>query len=84
MIRFEKYAHIVTLLNQGYSNRLVARMAGVSRGTVDRIFNGTFPTERLHSDKIVYFNYFAHTYTRCPKCGVKVKVPCLKCELEKL
>ena len=85
MIRLDQYEQAVKLLREGNSYRKVARITRLSDTTVLKIKTGKYKTFRkLDDGRIAYFDYSTEIITRCPGCGGKVRVPCLKCELEKL
>jgi hypothetical protein len=74
------------LLNQGLSQREVARKVGVSRGTVHAIASGKrlpLDPRRPHSaDEPMEFP--DGPTQRCPQCGSRVKMPCLACRVRAL
>ena len=78
-----KVKQIERLLIEGLSQRKVAVRVGVSRNTVQVIFQGKRKFKQ-EDDRIIYFNYFTQITKRCPICGVKVKLPCLKCQLAEI
>ena len=84
MLKRKRLELVVGLLAGGLSYRKVMRLTGVSRGTIAKIKHGLLGESEREDDRIAYFDYCAQIYARCPVCGVKVKVPCLKCELERL
>lgn len=84
MIPRHKWEAVRELLGKGISYRKIARLVGVGRGTVLNIKKGRCVYERSLDETILYFDYFTHIYTRCPKCGWKVKEPCLKCQLSEI
>jgi hypothetical protein len=78
MIGTEKVAEIRRLLAEGrYSQRRIAAMVGVSRGTVNAIAHGR-RKERSRSPNGENA-LFAGPFVRCPGCGGRVRMPCLLC-----
>lgn len=78
--------HVERLLAEGvHSQRKIARMTGISRGTVGAIAAGRRPdyaarrTERADADEAP----FRGPARRCPGCGRLVLLPCLACRIER-
>ena len=65
MIPRSKVKAIERMLVEGLSQRKVAARIGVSRGTVQMIFQGR-RNWKQEDDRIIYFDYFAQTTKRCP------------------
>ena len=78
-----KVKEIEKLLIEGLSQRKVAVRVGVSRNTVQVILQGKRKFKQ-EDDRIIYFDYFTQITKRCPICGAKVKLPCLKCQLAEI
>ena len=80
MIDTEKYMQIFRLLQmEGLSHRTIARLTGVSRGTV-----GAVAKRRIRNlaVKEIQLNPKG-PLVRCPTCGGKTQMPCTYCALEK-
>ena len=85
MIAEEKIREAETMLARGtMSQRKIAKITGLSRGTIHMIANGTrtiqvkvidpdMPPEQVNGPKV-----------RCPGCGGMVQMPCLLCYLKSL
>ena len=63
----------------GLSQRTIARLAGVSRGTVGSVAKGRI--RRLVAKEINLDP--KGPWVRCPVCGGKTQMPCTYCALEK-
>lgn len=77
---------IKRLLAEGkYSQRKIARMMGVSRGSVGAIANGKRPDyEAIARERQSEFDEPTGPPQRCPKCGGMVYMPCRLCHVRKL
>lgn len=78
MLLLEKVLEVKELLDKGtLSRRAIARLTGVSRGSVNAIANGerglvgAEPCEEVERST---------TAERCPGCGGMVFMPCVLCE----
>ncbi len=85
MLAPEKVEQIRRLLAEGnHSQRRIARMLGVSRGTVLAIANNRRPDyealrrARQEEEELALMQ-FSGPPRRCPECGGKVYMPCLAC-----
>ncbi len=77
---------IKRLLSEGrYSQRKIARMTGVSRGTVGAIATGKRPDyEALARQRQTELEEPTGPPQRCPGCGGFVYMPCRVCRVRKL
>ena len=77
---------IKRLLAEGrYSQRKVARMTGVSRGTVGAIAGGKRPDyEARATERQSELEQPAEPPRRCPGCGGLAYMPCRLCRVRKL
>ena len=72
------------LKEKKFSQRKIAKMIGVSRGTVSAIALGKRKLIRFLSVREeASFILPRGPYCRCPTCGAKTKMPCLACQLRK-
>lgn len=82
MIQPEAVAEVRRLLAEGkQSQRQIARLVGVSRGTVGAIALGRRhdrPTEPIEEETL-----WEGPPTRCPECGAMVYMPCVLCRVRK-
>lgn len=70
------------LLAEGkISQRKIAKLVGMSRGTVNSIALGRRPRISAPPDEL---QPFSGPLVRCPGCGGKVFMPCLLCRVRKL
>ena len=75
---------ICRLLAEGnFSQRQIARLTGVSRGTIGAIASGKRPDYELRSRTEDEFERLAGPPRRCPTCGGMVYMPCRLCALRK-
>ena len=85
MIDESAVGEIRRLLAQGrFSQRHIAQLVGVSRGTVNAIAQGRRPTHPPHrggDDECVPPSGLP---ARCPGCGGLVQMPCLACRVRSL
>jgi transcriptional regulator with XRE-family HTH domain len=86
MLKLETINRVQRLLATGqYSQRAIARMAGIGRALVSRIARGLLD-ERLASaetdDSDFEFVEPERPYVRCPTCGGRVLMPCLLCQFQ--
>jgi len=71
---------IQTLVQQGQmSQRKIAKLLGVSRGTVQAVAHGKRTLHRNPSAN--HWIAPSGQPQRCPKCGSCVRMPCLACQL---
>lgn len=83
MIPLDKEKQIRNLLKKGISGREIAKIIGVSRGTIQRIKK--LPRLRKHDPPVQGFRKLKQLKKarRCNICGGKVKIwPCLLCHPE--
>lgn len=74
----EQVAHLLEL--GGHSQRQIAKLVGVSRGTVQSIASGRRGLHGLEpADESPQLSAFVGPAERCPSCGAKVYKPCLLC-----
>jgi len=83
MLKSQIVLKILFLLKEKkFSQRKIAKMVGVSRGTVSAIALGKRKLTRYLSaqegNKVVSPQ---GPPRRCPGCGAKTKMPCLACQL---
>jgi len=89
MIPLEKESHILELLaKQTLSQRKIAYIVGVSRGTVSCIANGKIRhrSSNISADEAIDSGLSvppSGSYVRCPGCGGMVQMPCLLCYFQK-
>lgn len=71
------------LAESKYSQRTIADMVGVSRGTVNAIALGKrrFTETDTASPERPIFRFPKGIPCRCPLCGALVKSPCLACQI---
>lgn len=73
------------LLEQGeLSQRQIAEMLGVSRGTVCAVASGRRGLYGTAADSKEVGLAFEGTAVRCPGCGAHVFMPCLLCRARKM
>ena len=76
---------IQRLLSSGaWSQRKIAEMLGVSRGTVSAVAQGRRTPDDNDCDSDIEVRGFKHprgTPRRCARCGVLTKMPCLSCQI---
>ena len=73
------------LTEKRYSMRTIAKIVGVSRGTVNAIAAGKRNvSNRHHHEKLYAFKHPSGEPERCNGCGGLVKQPCLKCQLRRI
>ncbi len=73
------------LLLSGLSERKVASRLGICRSTVQNYRKRGFELRERQRDadeEITYFSDFTQIPKRCEKCGWKVRVPCLYCQIQ--
>lgn len=81
MIPLAVEQQIVRLLQSGMSQRRIAAIAGVSRGTVASVRRGDRRRDvRAEEDRKSMFDANAPT-ARCRICGAMVLQPCLACRV---
>ncbi|MGQ9576469.1 MAG: helix-turn-helix domain-containing protein [Thermoguttaceae bacterium] len=70
------------LLAEGkWSMRKIARMTGVSRGTVSAIAHGKRPDRRPRTEQDDLLERPSGPMERCPGCGGMVQMPCRLCRV---
>ena len=69
------------LAERKHSQRSIARLAGVSRGSVGAIASGKC---RDHTESREEWEEPAGPPERCPECGGKVYMPCQLCRLREI
>ena len=83
MIKPDVVAEVRHLLFEGrHSQRQIARLVGLSRGTVGTIASGRrrdVPTEPCEEDATLWEG----PPVRCPDCGALVYIPCVLCRVRK-
>jgi hypothetical protein len=86
MITSEKVAEIERLLTEGHhSQRTIAVMANVSRGTVAAIAAGRRPNyDELRRRRAEEDAFARGPVGRCSTCGGTVRLPCRLCHVRKL
>ena len=76
---------IQRLLKSGrWSQRKIARMLGVSRGTVSAVARGRRKAETNRELKSIESSGFIPPKgvpRRCSRCGALTKMPCLSCQI---
>src|ERR1700731_3679163 len=78
-------AHVAELLADGrISQRKIARLTGVSRGTVGAIARGRRPLDLRPKGPDEVFSRPLAPPIRCRGCGGKVYMPCLLCRVRAL
>lgn len=81
MIETRRILHVWYLLNENkYSQRKIAALAGVSRGTVQNIAAG----KPLFRDTQEFEIQPQGDFIRCPQCGGKTRMPCTYCAISKV
>ena len=86
MLEHHLVLKVILLLNEKkYSQRQIAKMTGVSRGTVNAIARGkrkfTQGKTKLKEKKKPLPRGEPR---RCPLCGAMVRMPCLACTLRRI
>ena len=82
MISQEKYQAVQKLLADGVlSQRRIAALVGVNRGTVRAIAAETRSHKNRRTDK-TQDRWTSDDLSRCPICGNMVMMPCLICEIQ--
>ena len=85
MIAEEKIREAETMLACGtMSQRKIAKMTGLSRGTISMIANGTRTIQVKTIDPNMPPEQENGPMVRCPGCGGMVQMPCLLCHLKRL
>lgn len=87
MIARSLFDAVVRLLPSGGSQRGIARQTGVSRGTVGVIAKGRhwYQTEagrNAANGQPELSSPFSGPVERCPGCGGKVAMPCVRCRVD--
>jgi Winged helix-turn-helix DNA-binding len=85
MLAEARVEQVAELLSEGrLSQRAIARLTGISRGTVGAIASGTRP--RHLRPKFADDDLFRPLgpAVRCGGCGGKVQMPCLLCRVRAL
>ncbi len=72
------------LASQSYSQRMIARLTGVSRVVVHRIATGKRKDKQVRIRDEWEQNWNGKPYKRCPQCGCKTRLPCLSCIIKKI
>ena len=81
MITPHQYLTVIRLLKEGkITQRNIARLTEVSRGTVSAIARGKI---RRHFTETVKIRPEG-PWVRCPECGGKTQMPCTACHLRKI
>ncbi|MCL2305228.1 MAG: helix-turn-helix domain-containing protein [Planctomycetaceae bacterium] len=81
MLESQKFLEVIRLLRERkHSQRKIAQMMGVSRGTVSAIARGKQRRDFTENVKI----HPKGPWVRCPKCGGKTQMPCTACYLKKM
>lgn len=85
MLPLATIKEIHLLLEQGeLSQRQIAKMLGVSRGTVCAVASGRRGLYGTAADAEEVGLAFEGTAVRCPGCGAQVFMPCLLCRAREL
>ena len=85
MLALEKVEKTRRLLNEtNLSQRKIAKLLGVSRGTVSAIASGRRPDYEARRQAQAVFDEPLGPVVRCPECGGKVYAPCRLCHVRKL
>ena len=71
-------------LASGQSQRSVARLLSVSRGTVSAVANGRRTTGQGSCNPKETYVPPHGPIARCPECGAKVMMPCLACQVRQI
>ena len=86
MLEHHLVLQIILLLNEKkYSQREIAKMMGISRGTVNAIARGRrklLPRKTELKEKKTPLP--RGEPRRCPHCGAMVRMPCLACTLRRI
>ena len=81
MLKDSVIKQIQMLVQQGHlSQRKIAKLLGVSRGTVQAVANGK-RTEHDDKPSSKFWTIPTGQPQRCPLCGGRVRMPCLACQL---
>lgn len=82
----ELIRRILTLLaEKHYSQRMIAKILGVSRGLVSSVASRKQTLLRHHVVDVEHTFQFPHGKPqRCPSCGVLVQMPCLACQIRQM
>ena len=84
MLASSMVKEIRRLLAEGnFSQRKIARLTGVSRGTIGAIASGKRPDYELRPRTDDEFERPAGPPRRCPTCGGMVYMPCRLCTLRR-
>lgn len=86
MIDPRKIQRIRSLLAENkYSQRAIAKMLGVSRGTVNIVASGK---KRVRKPRLLRsgenFDYPDGEPERCSECGAMTQMPCLACRIREM
>jgi len=86
MLEHQLVLRVVLLLSQKkYSQRQIAKMTGVSRGTVIAIAKGRRKLTLRKTEMKEKKNPLPRGEPRrCPLCGAMVQMPCLACTLRRI
>ena len=86
MLAQETVDRIERLLAEGeLSQRKIAKLVGVSRGTVGGIASGNRPDyERLKQERADKLPQPKGPLRRCSTCGARVQLPCMACHIRDL
>ncbi|MGL6226013.1 MAG: hypothetical protein ACRC10_05220 [Thermoguttaceae bacterium] len=82
----ELIKRILTLLaEKRYSQRMIAKILGVSRGLVSSVASGKQTLLRHKVVDVEYaFQFPGGKPKRCPSCGALVQMPCLACQIRQM
>ena len=81
MIESQKILMVIRLLKEKkISQRNIARIMGISRGSVSAIARGKIRRDFMEDVKI----HPKGAWVRCPECGGKTQMPCTVCYLSKI
>jgi hypothetical protein len=77
-----KIAEVRRLLAEGHSRRQVARMTGISRGTINHIADGRRFDKKARRDSALASLIPQQPPVRCGTCGGLVYPPCRLCGVQ--
>lgn len=80
MLEWNQVETVQRMLANDISQREIARLTGISRDTIRRIFKGEW---QPRPEPVAAPFVLTHSVGRCPTCGGRVRLPCLACRIRR-